>query len=287
MKILKWILTIFSIIVILAFYNYMTENVSTQNCSKTLDNTNSEKSSIISSIDNSSLKSNEIPFWAKEYLPKYHGYNYSIWKVLDVKSPQTYQVEPIGGNDEFYEKGKEYMNLKEKAKECGKDMPPYRLDVFIGIIPLYNTTDAFAYFLRCNDINTYEIFLNESKKSKFYKLYNESYLKIADVAYEWERDELIGRKLVYIRYWMDFKSCSNESEPITLASLCIYDGGKDLTYELLKRGYAYLRPEVLEICNETQYPETHEYLKKYVEAQEYAKEHKLGVWSIDLSELKN
>jgi hypothetical protein len=224
----------------------------------------------------------KLPPWAEKYLPRANrNYSYSIWKIL--------QIENNG--------------VKCKAeflRGCGFGYNSYHPNhVYeIDLVPSYASLtypikDTFNAFLKANGVNLFNVLTNDTLKQKYEEKYQE-YLKIANESLKWENHELDGKELVILTCWLDSNKVENISNypypGVFLAWYVIYDNGKDLTYEALKRGYAFCNEKYLKgfyqsaVANN--YTETANYLKKYLDAQEYAKEHKLGVWSIDLSDLK-
>jgi hypothetical protein len=220
----------------------------------------------------------KLPPWAGKYLPPdAKNYTYDIWKIIKVEDDGlTCKAEFIGSNV----KNRDYHPRMTYTKQL----------LIYGMSPSKKT---FNEFLRINGVDLYKVLTNDTLKQKYEEKYME-YLKVCNESLKWERSELEGKELVMLMCWLDsdkVENISNYPYPgVYWAIYVIYDDGKDFEYEVLKRGYSAHNEEYMKgfyqsaVANN--YTETANYLKKYLDAQEYAKEHKLGVWSIDLSDLK-
>jgi len=228
--------------------------------------------------ENENSQAEGLPAWAKQYLPPdAKNYTYYVWKVIKVEDDGiTCKAEFIGSND------------KNIDKRPGM--------VYTEQLLIYTRSPDkrdFNDFLKCNGVDLFKVLTNDTLKQKYEEKYKE-YLKICNESLAWERKELEGKELVVLMCWLDcdkVKNISNYPNPGVYGAIyIIYDNGKDYEYEVLKRGYGFGNEEYLKQLYQNaltnNYTETANYFKKSIDAQEYAKEHKLGVWSIDLSDLK-
>lgn len=193
------------------------------------------------------------PAWAVKYIPKedkteIHWCVTKINKIdWDMGLPMVMIGTPVAWSD--YEAYSRY----------GSGIVPE------GTTMIGNNTMIVANFLRGNNISWYKL-PDEDKQW----ILNEC-IKVSKECYNWEVENIKGKEVLY--------GTSNYG---------ITEDGKDIYIELIKNGYIYI-PSIL---IKSYYDENggiyyhNKDLKEKIDAQNYAKEHKLGVWSIDLSRLE-
>jgi endonuclease YncB( thermonuclease family) len=242
----------------------------------TLKPTTNEKVEGEKQTSQNSQVGGKLPLWAEKYLPPdAKNYTYNIWRIIKVENDGiTCKAEFIESN---IKNGDYHPEITYTVKF------PFFGDAVI-ITP---TKDGYNAFLKNMGVNLYKVLTNDTLKQKYEEKYKE-YLKIANDSLKWERSELEGKELVFIYCPLDVGKYYGM--PAYWGWYIISNDGKDLKYEALKRGYTIINEKnmkgIYQNAIANNYTETANYLKKYLDAQEYAKEHKLGVWSIDLSDLK-
>jgi len=215
----------------------------------------------------------KLPPWAGKYLPNDdRGYNYTIFKVNTLKSHIVFQGELIYSN---------YPNMGAFKAENGD----YKVLFWDDATPLLPSQKMFNTFLKVSGINVFKVLSNETLKKKYEEKY-QKYLEISNQALAWEKKHLEGKTYVVIFYPLDVGKYGGYPADTAVIQLC---DGEDIAYQLLASGYGFVGPISLsnyEVSKLYNFTETRQYYEHYLKAEEYAKEHKLGVWSIDLSDLK-
>jgi hypothetical protein len=215
----------------------------------------------------------KLPPWAEKYLPNDNrGYNYTIFKINTLKSHIVFQGDLIYSN---------YPNMGAFKAENGE----YKVLFWDDATPLLPSQKMFNTFLKVNGIDVFKVLSNETLKKKYEEKYQQ-YLEISNQALAWEKNHLEGKTYVVIFYPLDVGKYGGYPADTAIIQLC---DGEDIAYQLLANGYGFVGPMSLsnyEASKLYNFTETRQYYEHYLKAEEYAKEHKLGVWSIDLSDLK-
>ena len=124
---------------------------------------------------------------------------------------------------------------------------------------------SFHRFCLANGIN------DSYNLTKYEKQYKE-YLKTVEEFKKWFAENVRGKLVVKV--WYADKKGHME---------VLYDNGRNLDEDIVKNGYAFFTEEEYQkLLNYTkQHGLDDSNIKRLWEAQQYAKEHKLGVWAIE------